>query len=544
MTKQNKIFANIDSESRTCAERSRSVQNPESRIQNLSGNWLLKACIFATGLSGIVAEYVMSTLASYLLGNSVLQWTLTISIMLFAMGVGSRFSKFVDDALLDAFVFTELLLSVLCAISATTIYFLSAYMNPITPLIYTLSFAIGLLIGLEIPLATRLNDYFEDLKINISSVMEKDYYGALLGGLLFAFVALPYLGLTYTPILLGAVNFAVAAALFWQHRDSLKFPKTLTAGFLIVPALLGALAVSAEPIVLYGEQQKYVDKVVYQEQTPYQRIVITQFKNDYWLYLNGNEQFSSYDEHRYHEPLVHPAMLASVAHKNVLILGGGDGLAAREILKYPDVEKITLVDLDPAMTELGKNYPVFRQLNQNALSDPRVHIRNEDAYTFLQQIREIFDVIIIDLPDPKTIELARLYTREFYQLAKRQLSKGGIVVTQAGSPFFSREAYLCILQTMRTAGLAAIPYHNHIPTLGEWGWVLAMNAEIDENRLKNHLLSLSFDDLQTRFLNRDAMAAMLLFGKNELAGIDAIRVNSELELALFDYYKNGSWEFY
>ncbi|MCB0299606.1 MAG: spermidine synthase, partial [Calditrichaeota bacterium] len=207
MTKQNKIFANIDSESRTSAERSRSVQNPESIIQNLSGNWLLKACIFATGLSGIVAEYVMSTLASYLLGNSVLQWTLTISIMLFAMGVGSRFSKFVDDALLDAFVFTELLLSVLCAISATTIYFLSAYMNPITPLIYTLSFAIGLLIGLEIPLATRLNDYFEDLKINISSVMEKDYYGALLGGLLFAFVALPYLGLTYTPIILGAVNF-------------------------------------------------------------------------------------------------------------------------------------------------------------------------------------------------------------------------------------------------------------------------------------------------------------------------------------------------
>ena len=513
--------------------------------QRLSGNFLLKACIFATGLAGIVAEYVMATLASYLLGNSVLQWTLTISIMLFAMGVGSRMSKHIRGALLDAFVTVELLLSVLCAISAITTYFLSAYINPISLLVYALSFGIGLLIGLEIPLATRLNDLFEDLRINISSVMEKDYYGALLGGLLFAFIALPYLGLTYTPIVLGCVNFAVAAALFWKHRDALKFPRSLTAGFIIVLVLLGGLLISAKPIVIYGEQQKYVDRVIYQQQTPFQRIVVTQWKDYYWLYLNGNEQFSSYDEERYHEPLVHPAMAVSVSRRNVLILGGGDGLAAREILKYPDVEQITLVDLDPAITKLGSEHPIFLKLNRESLRDPRVAIRNEDAYTFLQASSHIYDVIIIDLPDPKTVELARLYSREFYQLTARHLAKGGIMVTQAGSPFFSRKAFLCILKTMRAAGIPAIAYHNNIPTLGEWGWVLGMNAtEIDENQLKTQLENANFTSVPTRFLNRDAMISMLRFGKGELSGLDKIKINHELELALFHYYKAGDWEIY
>ena len=506
----------------------------------VSGNYLLKACIFATGLAGIVAEYVMSTLASYLLGNAVLQWTLTISIMLFAMGVGSRLSQYMREHLLDAFVTVELLLSVLCALSATATYFLSAYIQMVSPLVYLLSFLIGLLIGLEIPLATRLNDYFEDLRINISSVMEKDYYGALLGGLTFAFIALPYLGLTYTPILLGMVNFAVAAALFIRHRGVLTYRRSLTAGFIAVPVFLTLLLLTAKPIVLYGEQQKYVDRVIYQEQSPYQRIVITEWKQHHWLYLNGNEQFSSYDEERYHEPLVHPAMQLSVARGEVLVLGGGDGLAAREILKYPEVKQITLVDLDPAMTSLGQQHPIFLKLNQGSLNDPKVNLINRDAYTFLQ---ETYDVIIIDLPDPKTIELARLYTREFYQLASRHLSLGGTLVTQATSPFFSRQAFLSILKSVQAAGLPAIAYHNHIPTLGEWGWVLGMKGErFDAEAIKTRLEALPFDTIPTRFLNNDAMISMLHFGKGELAKLEEVKVNQELELALYHYYKAGAWE--
>lgn len=508
-------------------------------------SFVLKACIFATGLAGIVAEYVLSTLASYLLGNAVLQWTLTLSFMLFAMGVGSRLSRAIRGPLLDVFVAVELLLSLLCAISALAAYYLSVYVQSIEVLIYFLSIVIGALIGLEIPIATRLNDHFEELRVNISSVMEYDYYGALLGGLLFAFFALPKLGLTYTPIVLGSINFAVAAVLFLKFRSLLHFRKLATAGFLVFPVLLIALFVLAKPIVLFGEQQKYRDRVVYQEETPYQEIVITRWKDHYWLYLNGNEQFSSYDEERYHEPLVHPAVRLSIARKNILVLGGGDGLATRELLKYKEVECVTLVDLDPAMTNLGQNNELFLRLNRDALNDPRVQILNKDAYIFLQESDELFDVVIIDLPDPKTIGLARLYTQQFYMLAKKHLSTAGVVVTQATSPFFSRKAFLSILKSMHAAGLPAIAYHNHIPTLGEWGWVLGVNSNsLTSEQLKERAEALKFSDISTRFLNEEAMLSMLNFGKGVMAGMDSIKVNDELDLSVYHYYLNGQWDFY
>ncbi len=529
------------------------TNSPQSRVgeqstkekQRIDRNFVLKACIFATGLAGIVAEYVLSTLASYLLGNAVLQWTLTISMMLFAMGLGSRLSKHFRGPLLDQFIIIEFVLSALCAISASLIYFLSAYIQNIAPIIYLNSVAIGFLIGLEIPLATRLNDHFEELRVNISSVMENDYYGALIGGLLFAFVALPRLGLTYTPIVLGSINFLVASALFLRYRGNLKFKKTLTIVFIFVPIFLTTLAFIAEPVLLYGEQQKYKDRVIYQQQTPYQRIVITQWKNDYWLYLNGNEQFSSYDEERYHEPLVHPAMNMSVSRQNVLILGGGDGLAVREVLKYPEVKSVVLVDIDPAMTELGRNHPVFLKFNKGALLDSRVRTENRDAYVFLMEDDLLYDVIIIDLPDPKSVELARLYSRQFYQLALRHLSKGGTIVTQATSPFFSKNAFLSILKSMRATGIPAIAYHNHIPTLGEWGWVLGMNApDMESNALKENLSKPGFDNIQTRFLNKEAIISMLHFGKGIFDQYEEISVNDELNLSVYHYYRDGAWDIY
>ncbi len=487
----------------------------------------------------------MSTLASYLLGNPVVQWTITISLMLFAMGLGSRLSKLAERALLDFFITIELALSLLCAMSATLIYFLTAFVQSIDFFIYLISIMIGLLIGLEVPLVTRLNSYFEELRVNISSVMEKDYYGALLGGLLFAFVALPYLGLTYTPIALGAVNLAVAAVLFFQHRQQLHYRRSLSAGFAILPVLLISLAVFAKPIVLFGEQQNYRDKVIYEQQTPYQKIVLTKWKNDFWLYLNNSQQFSTYDEEKYHEPLVLPAMLASAARKNILILGGGDGLAVRETLKFNEVESITLVDIDPAVTKLGKSNPLFLKANEGVLEDSRVEIVNQDAFTFLANERRIFDVVIIDLPDPKSLGLSRLYSKQFYETIKKRLSPGGVVVTQATSPFFAQKAFLCILKTMGAAGLNAQAFHNHIPTMGEWGWVIGMNAgSFSTVDLKSRLLKLDFSGLETRFLNHEAMRGMLSFGKGMMEQIPDIEVNDEFNLTLFQYYTSGAWDYY
>ena len=465
--------------------------------------------------------------------------------MLFAMGVGSRISKYIKTPLFDVFIGVELALSLLCGISAISSYFLSAYTQYVGLYIYAVSFAIGILIGLEIPIATRLNESYQELRLNISSVMEHDYYGALLGGVLFAFVALPYLGLTYTPIVLGAINLAVATIFFIQFRGLTKNRKLISGGFLVVPALLALLAFLAEPVVLFSEQQNYRDKVVFQQQTPYQRIVLTRWKDHHWLYINGNEQFSSFDEERYHEPLVHPAMYAAASTKHILILGGGDGLAVREILKHDGVEKITLVDLDPAMTTLGKENPLFVQLNKNSMNDGRVHIENKDAHVFLRETNEMFDVIIIDLPDPNSVDLARLYTRQFYTLAGKHLSSGGAMVTQATSPFFSRKAFLSILKTMRSSGLPAAAYHNHIPTLGEWGWVLGIKAPAtrSDSSLSQALSKITVKH-PMRFLNDGTLNAMFQFGNETMRDFDQLNINDELDLSTYHYYRNGEWDFY
>lgn len=508
--------------------------------------WLLKACIFATGMSGIVAEYVMSTMAGYLLGNEVVQFALVISVMLFAMGLGSRLSRRIEDHLLDHFIALELALALVCGSSAFTVYALASFYEAIGVVIYAFAFAIGLLIGLEIPLVTRINERYEELRFNVSSVMEHDYYGSLLGGLLFAFVALPYLGLTYTPIVLGAVDGLVAVILFFRYRHVFRYRRALSVAVAATPLVLGSLALSAQPIMLYGEAQKYRDPIVYQEQSRYQKLVMTQWRGDYWLYLNGNLQFSTFDEVRYHEPLVHPALQLAASRRRVLLLGAGDGLAAREILKYPDVERLTLVDIDPAMTDLAQQHPVLREQNGDSLADPRVEVLNRDAYTYLENSGELFDVIIADFPDPKTISLARLYSLQFYRLANRHLGPGGVFVTQATSPFFSQDAYLSILKTVRAATFTAVPYRNHVPTLGEWGFVLGVkppaNRALPSGALKDALERETFPNLETQFLNGDAMKHMLNFGKDELARLPKIAVSSELNHAVADYYREGRWD--
>ncbi|MGB0979244.1 MAG: spermidine synthase, partial [Croceimicrobium sp.] len=308
----------------------------------------LKLALFATGLSGIVAEYILSTLATYFIGDSAVQWSLIVSVMLFSMGLGSRISKYLEGNLLIKFIGVEFALSILVSFSSLVAYTAAGLTEYVALIIYGMSILIGLLIGLEIPLVIRLNEEFESLKVNVASVMEKDYLGSLVGGLFFAFVGLPLIGLTYTPFILGFINLMVALGLFLSVRGdlALKFKRRIVfASSLIVVIMLGGI-LKAEPIILFGEQARYKDRVVFSAESKYQKIVITQWKDHYWLYLNGNQQLSSLDEQKYHEALVHPA--AHLAHqiKDVLVLGGGDGCAARELLKYPELQSITIVDLD------------------------------------------------------------------------------------------------------------------------------------------------------------------------------------------------------
>lgn len=508
---------------------------------------ILKISVFATGLAGIVAEFVLSTLATYLLGNAVLQWTIVMSLMLFAMGLGSRISKSIKKNLLDAFILVEFLLSILCASSAVLAYGLSARTDNLDLIIYALAILIGILIGCEIPLVTRLNNAYEELRTNIATVMEKDYYGALVGGLLFAFFALPRLGLTYTPVALGALNFLIAGGVLLTFRSLIARRFRLVAAFVLCALYLAGLSLAAQPIVLFGEQRQYKDKVVYAEQTPFQKIVITEWKDDYWLYINGQVQFSTVDEERYHEPLVHPALLLAADRSEVLILGGGDGPAVREILKHQDVEAITLVDLDPAMTNLALDHPILLGINDGALRNPKVKVVNGDARQFLAKTKKHFGVIIIDLPDPDSADLMHLYSLGFYKLLKKQLSPGGVMVTQATSPYFARKAFLCLNKTIRAAGFSVLPLHNQIPTMGEWGWVIGVrSSEASEPELKRRLMTLDLDSVPAKFISNEAVISMSHFGRDVFDPklLAEIEVNTQFKPIILDYYKEGSWGVY
>lgn len=459
------------------------------------------------------------------------------------MGLGSRLSKHIKTHLLERFVVIELCLSIVVALSAISVYALSARTHLEGVVIYGLSILIGLLIGLEIPLATRINESYESLRVNISSVMENDYYGSLLGGVFFAFIAIPTLGISYTPFVLGGVNFGVAALLFIMLRKSISanWFRKLAIGQVLTLTILIAGLLSAKPIERFGEQAKYIDTVIFEKQTKYQRIVITKWKDNYWLYINGNQQLSTIDEYLYHEPMVHAAMAVSGLAKSVLILGGGDGCALREVLKYDNVSNVQLVDLDPEMTRIGRENPIFQKLNGNAFGDPRVKTLNDDALQFIEGTENHYDLIIIDLPDPKGTELSQLYSREMYALCRKKLAKNGTLITQAGSPYFATKAYYCINKSMRAAGYQTLPLHNDVVTMGHWGWIIG-HPQLTENEIRDRIETYDLP-VETRWLNQDALKRLHLFGK-ALIDTSNLQINTLNKPVLHRYYLNGNWDLY
>jgi len=514
-----------------------------------NNSFVLKAAIFATGFAGIVAEYVLSTLATYFIGNSIFQWTMIVSLMLFCMGLGSRLSKRITQNLIQNFLILEVTLSLVVAFSSVIVYTIAAFSIYYEILIYALSMLVGLLIGLEIPLVVRINKEYEDLKTNISSILEKDYYGSLLGGVFFAFIGLPILGLSYTPFVLGIINFLVAGIVLFRFKKKIKKSQLQKLNALLI-TVFGVLVIGisyTKPIIKWGEQKKYKDKVVFTEQTKYQKIVLTEWKNEHWLYLNGNLQFCSIDEEMYHEPLVHPVMQLSQQPKDILILGGGDGCAVRELLKYPSVQKIDMVDLDPKMTQLGKENPILININNGAMNSSKLTIYNKDAYNHLEQdTASFYDVIIIDLPDPRNIELGRLYSHEFYTHCYRKLRPNGYLITQAGSPYFATKAYNCINNTLQSAGFSTVPIHNQVISMGEWGWIIGAKKETQQ-QLKTELQLLEFKNITTKWINNEAMQLLTSFGKNSFfnsANTDSININKIHNPILYKYYLKGNWDLY
>ena len=422
---------------------------------------------------GLIYELVAGALASYLLGDSVTQFSTVIGTYLCAMGVGSWLSRFVGRGIVARFVTIELMVAVVGGFSSTLLFLAFAYTEAFRLALYTLVALVGVLVGLEVPLLMRILRDRYDFKDVVANVLTFDYLGALGASLLFPIVLVPRLGLVRAALLFGVVNALVALWSTWLFRDRLGARRALAGACAVVLVLLGAGMWRAGRITQLAEASLYADDVVFSRDTRYQRIVLTAWKDDLRLFLNGHLQFSSRDEYRYHEALVHPGLAALPGARRVLVLGGGDGLAAREILKYPAVREVVLVDLDPEMTRLFSTHPRLVALNGGALRDPRVRVVNEDAFVWLDRAGEQFDFAVVDFPDPSNYATGKLYTVPFYQLLARHLSRDGLAVVQSTSPLFARRSYWSIVATVRAAGLATYPYHLYVPSFGEWGFVLA-----------------------------------------------------------------------
>jgi spermidine synthase len=438
---------------------------------------LLFISVLLVAACGLVYELVAGTLASYLVGDSVFQFSTIIGTYLFAMGIGSALSRYLDRGLVYRFVWIELLLGVIGGFSSALLMMAFAFTQGFELILYALVMVMGVLVGLEIPLLMRIvRDRYEFRDV-IAHVLTFDYLGALGASLLFPILLVPRLGLVRSAMLFGLVNAGVALWTTYLFRAQLSGTRTLRVACAVVLCALGVGMAEARRITATAEDNIYADDIIFARDTRYQHLVLTRFKDDLRLFLNSHLQFSSRDEYRYHEALIHPGLAAVPAPRHVLVLGGGDGLAVREILKYPQIASITLVDLDPEMTKLFSTHPLLTKLNDKAFLSPRVHITNADAFPWVDSNTESFDFIVIDFPDPTSYSLGKLYTTAFYRAAARHLSAQGLMVVQSTSPMFARDSFWCIAETLKQAGLETYPYHVYVPSFGEWGFVLASTRE-------------------------------------------------------------------
>src|SRR5437879_5301670 len=434
---------------------------------------LLFVSVALIAACGLIYELIAGTLASYLLGDSVFQFSTVIGSYLFAMGIGSYLSRFIARGLVARFVSIELMVALVGGFSSAALFLAFAYTQGFRLVLYALVMIIGVLVGLEIPLLMQILKSRVEFKELVAHVLTFDYLGALAASLLFPILLVPKLGMVRSAVLFGMINASVALWSTFLFREQLGARVLLRAASVLVLAALGVGMAGAERITEAADNSLYADEVIFARDTRYQRIVLTKWKDDVRLFLNGHLQFSSRDEYRYHEALVHPGLASLAGARRVLVLGGGDGLAVREILKYPTVESITLVDLDPDMTRLFSTHVYLSTLNQHSLTNPRVRVLNADAFPWLDQNTGSFDFVVVDFPDPTSYSLGKLYTTAFYRLLARHLSAQGLVVVQGTSPLFARQSYWCIVETLKQAGLRTYPYHVYVPSFGEWGFVLA-----------------------------------------------------------------------
>lgn len=472
---------------------------------------MLLTAVAACAACGLIYELALLTLSVSLTGGGITQTSLIVAGFVAALGVGALAAKPLVSHAAISFVVVEILLGLIGGFSAVTLYVSFTFLGSSGGILVAATALIGILVGAEVPLLMTLlqsgrtdNDAENTGKV-LANLNAADYAGALVGGLLWPFVLLPTMGMIRGAAVTGMINLvaaAVVALVLLRFQLTLRVRLVAVLALALAAALIGGLLVRAADIETTARQRLYSDPVVAAQRSQYQEIVVTERKNDTRLFLDGDLQFSSIDEHRYTESLVYPAV--SNEPERVLILGGGDGLAAREVLRIPSVREIVQVELDPAVIELANTRLV--ELNDGALMDPRVTVVLDDAFKWMRENQgQGFDSVIVDLPDPDTPALGRLYSLEFYGLAATLLDPGGLIVVQSGSPYSTPDAYWRTVSTVDAAGMAVTPYHVYVPSFGDWGFVLAQRGDEPPE------LQLPHDVPELQFLDEEILAAAALF---------------------------------
>jgi spermidine synthase len=501
------------------------------------------------GFTSIAHENNLGATASLLAGDTTTQYGMIIGLTILGIAAGLGLtSKILDEKIMEGFIRAEIVLTIVSGFSL--IFALWSYTN--LPHLYQWfvwgeMFVIALLVGIEDGLILRLAErHQKNLRLSVAIALGFSNIGGGLAGALFGLVLIPSLGMFTLALTLGMLDGVFVFINIIYFRRELQHFKISAFIMVIVLITLGASFLNSNTLASAQTQTLYNDPIIKQWEGPYGLKVLTCGIDNCKLFINGQLQVSTKDEIQYHEPLVHPAMTLATNRihgrpLNVLIAGGGDGFAAREILKYHNVGSLTIVDLDPQMTDqVARSDPLVRY-NGNSLANPKVHVINADAYVWMRdKANSYYDVVIVDLVDPDTLATAKLYSLEFYQaIKKRILSKGGVIVTQSTSPWYAPRAFWTINLTMEQAFTHVIPYHWNVPSFGDWGWNLATEDNFDPKNL-------TIDESKTGWLTSQGVQAMLFFGKKDWTIRDELRqkgiISTLLNPSVYFYYKEwGTW---
>ena len=506
----------------------------------------------------IVYELLMAQTLSVLMGNTVMRYSITIGVYLASLGVGAiLYEKSDEQDCADRLIRIEIWLGIIGGLAVCIIFSLDVFhrfmitsqtifsyglgdtLRPI--LFFTLSSAvivlIGILSGYEIPLLIALSEAKKPNTMNI--VLGIDYFGALLGAVMFPLLLLPKLGLFAVSYLTGLLN-AVACILILIFKPPtgkfryVKITGMVTIGLLLLLTFTGnihnfflkkfyyyqdvtSFSTLLDPLKNHPKIEEFRSPyqhihIVNAPDGPLQRLIYGQysdkftkepnFPQDMWLFLNNKYQFTSNVEEFYHEFFVHVPIQWMQPPEEVLVLGAGDGIVVRELLKYKNIKRIKIVDLDPQMLYIARHHPFLQKANHRSLEDPRVTVITDDAFSWLQRCDRKFSAIYIDFPDPNTYDLAKLYSVEFYSLVRHCVSEDGFVAADlpAGESDLWDEYY----STLRAAGFQHIkPFDNLVEDINEG--ILKLEKQFvgegsEEKGEFRQLVADTMEDLQHRFV--------------------------------------------